>query len=64
MHILFGNSLVIFRIRQERIYPASVYTGDTGHIFRFFHPAFNFKGIDAGLDQLRQELYGTHVLKA
>ncbi len=32
-----------------------------GHVFRLLHSPFNFKGINSGIDELRQDLQNTHI---
>ena len=49
---------------QAGVNSAAVDTGYACHIFRFFHTAFDFKGINACFYQLRDKFYRAHILQA
>ena len=64
MHIGCRYFTRSIRTVQAGVNSAAVDTGYTCHIFRFFHTAFDFKGINACFYQLRDKFYRAHILQA
>ena len=63
-HILSLHAVRCIRIFIVPVYIPAVKRRNACRIFRFFHPALNFEGINSGIQKLWQKGKRTHILHA